>query len=202
MSNLMSRRAFLKCAGAVTAAAGAASMLSGCDLINGVIDTAFSGVPNTVRVGGVMFSFDYLRLVKNTDDHDREDVEDEEENVLYVLAKVQSARVDGPTELSAANFSMKLDDKDLTVVTGEEMHKAVALSGIGSNGQLYLMDDNGNVDISARLGASGFLVFKPGTEVKEWKKAALTFKCNGESKTVTAVKTSSEPLGEQQEITK
>lgn len=52
MSNAISRRTFLKCAGATALAAGAASMLSGCDLLDKAMGSVFDKLEGACRMGG------------------------------------------------------------------------------------------------------------------------------------------------------
>ena len=52
MSNKISRRSFLKCAGATALAAGAASMLSGCDLLDKAMGSVFDKLEGACRMGG------------------------------------------------------------------------------------------------------------------------------------------------------
>ena len=191
MSNKISRRSFLKCAGATALAAGAASMLSGCDLIGAAMNLGFEQIGNQMGHASATMG-----------------------NNVWAALSNDFYRWGGTGELSllAANFQVKnkrdtgLDfyASDITDIKIDG-HKAKII--ITPNPEFFndldktpaLFDANGKKTFAANPGMNaadeGYIFFVPDydegeehTIVNGWKTLEFTFKLNGHTATFAATR--------------
>lgn len=185
MSKNISRRTFLKCAGAVTVAAGAASMLGGCSLFDDLIEqiSDASGIAMTT-IG--------------------------ENGSVWISAA--SSSIWWGSELIGVNFQVKnKQDKELTFKSTDitdakiDGHKAAVVldpdKNYNSDGKHPLLFDKttgtkvypANNDYTSPA-VNGFIFFSPVYEEDEehltttWKKLEFTVKLNGGTATVIVTK--------------
>lgn len=180
MNNAISRRTFLKCAGAATVAAGAASLLGGCSLIDNVINAATKDVPS-ITMDGVTFTvtnaFTQITTTKT------ESGETKAVNAVLPLVGI----IDGnqivssnPRTVSKGNFKLTIDGVEAEAKVGKEAEKIVNdLVGEGAK-DLSKLNDKGQLALDGGL-ASVALVFVPKKPIEKWSKAVLTISYSNRS---------------------
>lgn len=173
MSNNMTRRSFLKCAGAATVAVGAASLLGSCGIIDDIVNQGTKDIPLTTNMGNVNFSI--VAPEKNKMSEDGSKIE----YFLPGLVLTNVAMVDQrPREVKAEAFTLTVDGHKTTPVTGANA-KAV-VTALYPNSKEEAIFGNG-ASVTVEVGgtpASGYMVFKAedGFTAKDWSTAVLTVK--------------------------
>ena len=193
MSNKISRRSFLKCAGATALAVSAAGALSGCSLVDDIINKVTEDYPNVTTLDGVSFNLSSVRAVRK--DSTSETLGD----LVSFLPHIGLGNFTGGEgkSVSKDTFSLKVDDHEMTLLLGDDAVKASC--GYLSKKDDLLLDEKGNVTLGANTSESGykngFLVyaFPEKVHVKTWKKAVLTITMNGKSTTFTLTHTGGDP---------
>lgn len=188
MSNVISRRVFLKCAGAATVAVGAASLLGGCSLIDNIINNATKDVPNMTTLGGVSFELSFVHAVRK--DSTYEDGTETLGDLVSFLPKIGLGNFTGGEgkSVSKDTFSLKVDDHEMTLLLGDAA--VTAVRGYIQRENL-LLNDQGSVTLGGNTSENGypdgFLVyaFPADVHIKTWNKAVLTITMGGKSTTFT-----------------
>ena len=185
MSNKISRRSFLKCAGVAALAVSAAGALSGCSLVDDIINKATEDYPNMTTLNGVSFNLSSVHAARR-----EASTEPLGELVSFMpligLANFTSGE---GKNVNQNTFSLKVDDYEMKPLLGEAAMKAAC--GYLSNKEDLLLDEKGSVTLGANTSESGykdgFLVyaFPADVPVKTWKKAVLTITMGGKSTTFT-----------------
>ena len=185
MSNKISRRSFLKCAGVTALAVSAAGALSGCSLVDDIINKATEDYPNMTTLDGVSFNLSSVHAARR-----EASTEPLGELVSFMpligLANFTSGE---GKNVNQNTFSLKVDDYEMKPLLGEAAMKAAC--GYLSNKEDLLLDEKGSVTLGANTSESGykdgFLVyaFPADVPVKTWKKAVLTITMGGKSTTFT-----------------
>ena len=181
MSNAISRRAFLKCAGASALAVGAASLLGGCNWIEQIGNA--SGVA-TCTMGGVMVSVatktrwwnsEYIDpigialWVKNRQDHE----------ITLKASEITNVTING----HKAKVLTKTDE----VMNAKDYPNYVAEQSLFRAGDSKTYPSDNNWDMNSYV--EGFVFFVPDYKEDEeklkghWSNVRFTLKLNGESKT-------------------
>ena len=181
MSNAISRRAFLKCAGASALAVGAASLLGGCNWIEQIGNA--SGVA-TCTMGGVMVSVatktrwwnsEYIDpigialWVKNRQDHE----------ITLKATDITHVTINGHEAKVLTNTDAEMDTKVYSGYVGEQ-----SLFRAGDS-KTYPSDNNWDMNSYVE----GFVFFVPdyadGEEKLKapWSNVRFTLTLNGETKT-------------------
>lgn len=181
MSNAISRRAFLKCAGASALAVGAASLLGGCNWIEQIGNA--SGVA-TCTMGGVMVSVatrtrwwdgEYMNpvgialWVKNRQDHE----------ITLKASDITNVTINGHKAKVLTNTDEAIDTAKYSGYVSEQ-----SLFRAGDS-KTYPSDNN--LDMNSYV--EGFMFFVPdyadGEEKLKghWSNVRFTLKLNGETKT-------------------
>lgn len=177
MSNAISRRVFLKCAGAATVAVGAASLLGGCSLIddtlnkmmdaNGVSGVAINGV-------GVQCDFGFQR-------HEHEG-ETDCGNIAAVAMNVSFSSVSSKAwTIKASDFELTVDGKKATTLYGNAAKNTYP----ASDERNYMpFDENGQIQLGTDATEDarykgGLVVFKLAEAVESWKDMKLKIKVAG-----------------------
>lgn len=182
MSNNMTRRSFLKCAGAATVAVGAASLLGGCNIVDDVLNKVTENVENTITMGGVnfMLSYPYTYMVPKAEGSEEKKVA-AVMPFLMVTNASQFVGDDSTKEISKDNFELTIDGVKATPVVGAEATKMRDEAfGTENTENILLLDDNGKLTV---VKAVGGLIFKPATEIPSWNKAELKISYAGKSAT-------------------
>lgn len=170
MSKNISRRTFLKCAGAVTVAAGAASMLGGCTLFDGIADQMAGESEDGMRVGGA------LVRVRTVSGHKVAVQAPQSADAAVPAAKVDALSVEAKYATIVDNINvsatLKVEGQTAACLTGEEA-KAYFTGALG-DGEVMLKNPV-SLD-GAMQETKGWLVFKlPEDVAGTWTKAELTF---------------------------
>lgn len=189
MNNAISRRTFLKCAGAATVAAGAASLLGGCSLLDDIINKATKDVPNMITLGNVNFilAAPFTYTAPKTKDSQEKTVK---AVIPFIVATDIGQAVGNSSvkELSKDNFKLTIDGVDAQIKIGNEAKalKNAAFANYSDKDEKYVMllDDNGQVKVLQEQEIGG-LIFVPGQEITSWKKAVLTISYKGQKGTFT-----------------
>lgn len=192
MSNKISRRSFLKCAGVTALAVSAAGALSGCSLVDDIINKATEDYPYMTTLDGVSFSLSSVHAARR-----EASTEPLGELVSFMpligLANFTSGE---GKNVNQNTFSLKVDDYEMKPLLGDAA--VTAARGYIQKDDL-LLDDQGSVTLGANTSESGykdgFLVyaFPEDVQVKTWKKAVLTIKMGGKSTTFTLTHTGDDP---------
>lgn len=173
MSNAISRRTFLKCAGAATVAVGAASMLGGCSLI----DDALNGIMDKTDVAGV--THNRVGVTWNTAFVNREsgsagdDGQWKEGPINTVTASIDISSLSSQEyDLKAENIELKVDGVKASVLNYNDVltvDKKDLL--LGQNGVAHI----GTGDLESR-GVGGLVEFKLNNtpKLESWSKMELT----------------------------
>ena len=193
MSNKISRRSFLKCAGVAALAVSAAGALSGCSLVDDIINKATEDYPNMTTLDGVSFNLSSVHAARR-----EASTEPLGELVSFMphigLGNFTSGE---GKNVNKGTFSLKVDDYEMKLLLGDDAVKASC--GYLSKKDELLLNDQGSVTLGANTSESGykygFLVyaFPAGVQVKTWKKAVLTITMGGKSTTFTLTHTSDDP---------
>lgn len=189
MNNAISRRTFLKCAGAATVAAGAASLLGGCSLLDDIINKATKDVPNMITLGNVNFilAAPFTYTAPKTKDSQEKTVK---AVIPFIVATDIGQAVGNSSvkELSKDNFKLTIDGVDAQIKIGNEAKalKDAAFANYSDKDEKYVMllDDTGKVKVLQEQEIGG-LIFVPGKEITSWKKAVLTISYKGQKGTFT-----------------
>lgn len=189
MNNAISRRTFLKCAGAATVAAGAASLLGGCSLLDDIINKATKDVPNMITLGNVNFilAAPFTYTAPKTKDSQEKTVK---AVIPFIVATDIGQAVGNSSvkELSKDNFKLTIDGVDAEIKIGNEAKalKDAAFANYSDKDEKYVMllDDDGKVKVLQEQEIGG-LIFVPGKEITSWKKAVLTISYKGQKGTFT-----------------
>ena len=189
MSNAISRRAFLKCAGAATVAVGAASLLGGCSLMDDIINKATEDYPNMTTLDGVSFDLIAVHAVrKDSTFKDNTEILGDLVSFMPHIGLGNFVGGEGKS-VNKDTFSLKVDDHDMTLLLGDAA--MTAARGFIPDQNALLLDKNGNVTLGGNTSESGypdgFLVyaFPADVHVKTWNKAVLTITMGGKSTTFT-----------------
>lgn len=188
MSNKISRRSFLKCAGVTALAVGAASALSGCDLVDDIINKVTEEYPNMITLGGVSFELIHVHTARA--DSTFEDGTETLGNMVSFIPHINLGNFTSGEgkSVSKDTFSLKVDDHEMTLLLGDA---AVAAARGYIDRDNLLLNDQGNLTLGGNTSESGypdgFLVyaFPADVQAKTWKKAVLTIKMGGKSATFT-----------------
>ena len=188
MSNKISRRSFLKCAGVAALAVSAAGALSGCSLVDDIINKATEDYPNMTTLGGVSFNLSGVHAARK--DSTYEGGTETLGDLVSFMPHIGLGNFVGGEgkSVSKDTFSLKVDDHEMTLLLGDA---AVAAARGYIQKENLLLDKNGNVTLGANTSESGypdgFLVyaFPADAPVKTWKKAVLTITMGGKSTTFT-----------------
>lgn len=177
MSNAISRRVFLKCAGAATVAVGAASMLGGCSLIDDAIDDALNGMMDKNNVAGVTHNRVGVTWNMAAINHASGTVDGEWKKgpIDTVTAAIDISSLSSQEyDLKAENIELKVDGVKATVQNYNDVQVADKKDLLlGQNGVVHI----GAGDLESR-SVSGYVVFKLNNEPKpeSWSKLELTIK--------------------------
>lgn len=184
----VTRRAFLKTAGAAALAVG---MLSGCGLVDNAINGAFAGanVPNMKVVNGVGLRCDSI-VPAHAGDLENPGP------MRYMLASLDLVNI-GTKDVTfnSSDFKLKMNDVEAEIMLGieaEEMAGEEQRGYVAAN--LLLNGNDSNTftvpkEMDENRAVGGFLVFKlknnpmPTT----WSKAELTVNVKGTTITFTSV---------------
>ena len=189
MSNAISRRTFLKCAGAATVAVGAASMLGGCSLI----DDALNKVMDANGVSGVTINGVGVQCDFGFQLHEREG-EADFGNIAAVAMDVSFSSVSSKAwTIKASDFELTVDGKKATTLYGEEAKKVYSTT----DERTYMpFDKNGQIRLGTEAAESarykgGLVVFKLAEVVENWKDMKLKIKvADGEANFTVTLHTS------------
>lgn len=188
MSNVISRRVFLKCAGAATVAVGAASLLGGCSLMDDIINKATEDYPYMTTLDGVSFSLSGVQTARETSTFEG-GTETLGDLVSFMPHIGLGNFVGGEGKsVSKDTFSLKVDDHEMKLLLGTD---AVAAARGYLQKENLLLNDQGVVTLGGNTSESGypdgFLVyaFPADVHVKTWNKAVLTITMGGKSTTFT-----------------
>lgn len=175
MENI-SRRTFLKTAGASVLAVGAVSMLGGCGIVDNIVTSMlkkYSDVPNAkVMNSMVVIAGNSVGTLNAAN-------ADSKITGLMIDAELVNANTKKVT-LKKSNFTLKVDGADATVLTGSEATKMLSSDYSDYLNEYVLLDNKGELNLApvtdpdGKYYAAGVLVFKLKTPVASWKKAELT----------------------------
>lgn len=170
MSKNISRRAFLKCTGAVALAVGASGMLSGCDLFDGIANAIADKAPDGVYVGKAVVRVD------NVLSHEIAAQQEAQTKLFDAL----NINVNVGNVLDSVDISAKLKVGD---VEATRVKRAEASAYINAQVPADKVID-GNVTLSeSGKEINGWMIFKlPEEVIADWTKAELIFTGKGESK--------------------
>ena len=188
MSNAISRRTFLKCAGAAAVAVGAASMLGGCSLMDDIINKATEDYPNMTTLDGVSFDLSLVHAARK--DSTYEGGTETLGDLVSFMPHIGLGNFVGGEgkSVSKDTFSLKVDDHEMKLLLGAD---AVAAARGYLQKENLLLNDQGVVTLGGNTSESGypdgFLVyaFPADVHVKTWNKAVLTITMGGKSTTFT-----------------
>ena len=188
MSNAISRRTFLKCAGTAAVAVGAASLLGGCSLMDDIINKATEDYPYMTTLDGVSFSLSGVQTARETSTFEG-GTETLGDLVSFMPHIGLGNFVGGEGKsVSKDTFSLKVDDHEMKLLLGAD---AVAAARGYLQKENLLLNDQGVVTLGGNTSESGypdgFLVyaFPADVHVKTWNKAVLTITMGGKSTTFT-----------------
>ena len=188
MSNAISRRTFLKCAGTAAVAVGAASLLGGCSLMDDIINKATEDYPYMTTLDGVSFSLSGVQTARETSTFEG-GTETLGDLVSFMPHIGLGNFVGGEGKsVSKDTFSLKVDDHEMKLLLGTG---AVAAARGYLQKENLLLNDQGVVTLGGNTSESGypdgFLVyaFPADVHVKTWNKAVLTITMGGKSTTFT-----------------
>mgnify|MGYP004515073025 CR=1 FL=1 len=189
MSNKISRRSFLKGAGVAALAVSAAGALSGCSLVDDIINKATEDYPNMTTLDGVSFNLSGVHAARK--DSTYEGSTETLGDLVSFMPHIGLANFVGGEgkSVNKDTFSLKVDDHEMKPLLGDAAMTAAG-NYITDKDDL-LLDKNGNVTLGANTSESGykygFLVyaFPENVPVKTWKKAVLTITMGGKSTTFT-----------------
>lgn len=181
MNNAISRRTFLKCAGAAAVAVGAASMLGGCSLFDNIINAGTKEMP-TITMDGVTFTVTGALTQATTTKN--ENGETKTVNAVVPLLSI----VDGnqivnsnPRTVSKSNFKLTIDGVEAEVKVDPDARTTVkALVGDEGEKDLRTLNNKGQLTLDGGL-ASVALVFVPKQPIEKWSKAVLTISYSNRS---------------------
>ena len=190
MSNKISRRSFLKCAGATALAAGAASMLSGCDLIGAAMNLGFEKIGNQMGHASATMGDNVWAALSN-----RFCSWNNGENELLILAvefQVKNKR-DAGLDFHAGDITnVKINGHEARVVVdpGKEFSNC---SGQEKYRVLYNASGSKTFAASPDMNQAedGYIYFAPVYGENEehitgtWETVEFTFKLNGNTATFT-----------------
>lgn len=188
MSNAISRRTFLKCAGTAAVAVGAASMLGGCSLMDDIINKATEDYPNMTTLDGVSFDLSLVHAARK--DSTYEGGTETLGDLVSFMPHIGLGNFVGGEgkSVSKDTFSLKVDDHEMKLLLGAD---AVAAARGYLQKENLLLNDQGVVTLGGNTSESGypdgFLVyaFPADVHVKTWNKAVLTITMGGKSTTFT-----------------
>ena len=188
MSNAISRRTFLKCAGTAAVAVGAASLLGGCSLMDDIINKATEDYPYMTTLDGVSFSLSGVQTARETSTFEG-GTETLGDLVSFMPHIGLGNFVGGEGKsVSEDTFSLNVDDHEMKLLLGTG---AVAAARGYLQKENLLLNDQGVVTLGGNTSESGypdgFLVyaFPADVHVKTWNKAVLTITMGGKSTTFT-----------------
>lgn len=185
MSNKISRRSFLKCAGVAALAVSAAGALSGCSLVDDIINKATEDYPYMTTLDGVSFSLTSVHAAR------REASTEPLGELVSFMPHISLANFTSGEgkNVNKGTFSLKVDDYEMTLLLGDAA--MTAAHGYLQKKDDMLLNDQGSVTLGANTSENGypdgFLVyaFPADVHVKTWKKAVLTIQMGGKSTTFT-----------------
>ena len=195
MSNKISRRSFLKCAGATALAAGAASMLSGCDLIGAAMNLGFEKIGNQLGHASATMGDNVWATLSNSFSYWGETGPME---LLAVEFQVKNKRETSLDFHSVDITGVKINGRNARVVVTPDTEFPFYT---GQEKRQNLFDANGKKTFAAspdmNVADEGYIYFAPvydeGEEhdiVNGWKTLEFTFKLNDETVTFTAARSS------------
>ena len=173
MNNAISRRTFLKCAGAATVAAGAASLLGGCSLFDNIINAGTKDMP-AITINGITFSVTGAATYAKTTDG-KQSVK----ALVPLVGILDNNQIVGaePKTLDKSIFSLKIDGVDAEIKWGDDAQKIVNEVFTEDN-DATVLDKNGKTKTGLTAVA---LVFVPKQPIENWSKAVLTINYSGRS---------------------
>lgn len=190
MSNKISRRSFLKCAGATALAAGAASMLSGCDLIGAAMNLGFEKIGNQLGHASATMGDNVWAALSNSFCSWSDG-----KNELLLLAvefQVKNKRNEKLNFSASDITNVRINGHNARVVVdpGKEFSNC-----IGQEKFPALFNANGNKTFAAspdmNQAEDGCIYFAPVYGENEehitgtWETVKFTFKLNGNTATFT-----------------
>lgn len=173
MNNAISRRTFLKCAGAAAVAAGAASMLGGCSLFDNIINAGTKDMP-AITINGITFSVTGAATYAKTTDG-KQSVK----ALVPLVCILDNNQIVGaePKTLDKSIFSLKIDGVDAEIKWGDDAQKIVK-EVYPEDNDATVLDKNGKTKTGLTAVA---LVFVPKQPIEKWSKAVLTINYSGRS---------------------
>lgn len=173
MNNAISRRTFLKCAGAATVAAGAASLLGGCSLFDNIINAGTKDMP-AITINGITFSVTGAATYAKTTDG-KQSVK----ALVPLVGILDNNQIVGaePKTLDKSIFSLKIDGVDAEIKWGDDAQKIVN-EVFSEDNDATVLDKNGKTKTGLTAVA---LVFVPKQPIERWSKAVLTINYSGRS---------------------
>ena len=183
MTNKITRRAFLKCAGAVTVAAGAASVLSGCDQLVGTITGAGQGDQESIYARVEMGDADQYVLVgllNYVDMHTvKQDDGSEKMMSLAVRIGIKNYRNESLV-FSASDVTNAMVDDHILILktqTSETYNAGLKNVFVDSDSVTYAPDLD-----PKKAAPEGYLVFEPKDgplSGNNWSEIKFDLKLNG-----------------------
>lgn len=174
MNNAISRRTFLKCAGAAAVAVGAASMLGGCSLFDNIINAGTKDMP-AITINGITFSVtnaatDYAKTTEG-----KQSVK----ALVPLVGILDTNQIVGtePKTLDKSIFSLKIDGVDAEIKWGDDAQKIVN-DVFTEDNDATVLDKSGKTKTGLTAVA---LVFVPKQPIEKWSKAVLTINYSGRS---------------------
>ena len=173
MNNAISRRTFLKCAGAAAVAAGAASLLGGCSLFDNIINAGTKDMP-AITINGITFSVTGAATYAKTTDG-KQSVK----ALVPLVGILDNNQIVGaePKTLDKSIFSLKIDGADAEIKWGEDAQKIVN-EVFAEDNEATVLDKSGKTKTGLTAVA---LVFVPKQPIEKWSKAVLTINYSGRS---------------------
>lgn len=173
MNNAISRRTFLKCAGAAAVAVGAASMLGGCSLFDNIINAGTKDMP-AITINGITFSVTGAATYAKTTEG-KQSVK----ALVPLVGILDNNQIVGaePKTLDKSIFSLKIDGVDAEIKWGDDAQKIVNEVFTEDN-DATVLDKNGKTKTGLTAVA---LVFVPKQPIEKWSKAVLTINYSGRS---------------------
>lgn len=173
MNNAISRRTFLKCAGAATVAAGAASLLGGCSLFDNIINAGTKDMP-AITINGITFSVTGAATYAKTTEG-KQSVK----ALVPLVGILDTNQIVGaePKTLDKSIFSLKIDGVDAEIKWGDDAQKIVK-EVFNEDNEATVLDKNGKTKTGLTAVA---LVFVPKQPIERWSKAVLTINYSGRS---------------------
>ena len=161
MSNKLTRRDFMKCAGITVLAVGAAGLLSGCEEGSGA---ASGGVNQPLTINGITVTVTGYEEGKVTAGIAGITVTDDNHVFFYPEVTIKNNTANTYLVSSATNFTLKVD--------GEEYPTSATASAAALIYNHPLLDQDTRYGVAAgktRNGAVAYFI------PKDWKKAELKF---------------------------